>query len=175
MIRRNGSHGIESVDIFAHANPALVAMLLRWFCEGYGEQLRKNVNDGNPGALVPWALVATALVGTRRTRRALPRRSNAHLANLFYANPTWRASLMDGIDGWSRPFWRGVGYGVAHGVIRLDDGRLYASGKVKAPSKTWPREICARARTLGKVFAKEADASVAAVVFGLHPINGSIK
>lgn len=159
--------GIGSVDLYAHANPGLVATALFWIAEGHGEQRRKE--DGEQiGIPVVWAIVATALVLTERVRPQLPKTSRRRLAALFNENPSWRPELAVGLRQWQIPFWEGLGYGSACRVLSYCDGRVSACGKIGSPTTEWEKETRRLSRSMGKIFAKEGTVGAMHSVFGLH-------
>lgn len=162
---------LESVDLFAHANPALCAAVLRWSCEGFQEERKKGPGSGAHGMSPMWGAMALALVCTPATAKALPKTSRKRLRNLFQEHPSWRIAVSHGLESWSEPFWRGVGFGVAARVLRYSDGALFAAGRLSVPVVEAHKTHRTRAKTLGKVIGKESDASVLAVALGLERLD----
>jgi hypothetical protein len=157
----------ESVDHFAHANPAFVASVLHWMARGYAETC-KEVHLPSRHLSPAWAILGLALIAPDKTRAALPRRANAKLALLFTEkHPEWRAYAADSMRVWAAPFWRGARYGVATGILTFEDGRLVAVGDVEGRD-LFDSHVQERAVTLGKLMGKEGSDAALRLVFGVE-------
>ena len=161
-------NGQQPMDVFAHSNPAFAASVLRWLCEGFAEERRRDDELGSTGLLSIWALSALVLLATDEIRPQLPKTSKKRLSNLFHEHPSWRPALFEGVGAWAGSFWRGVGYGSSKGLLQLEKGCLYASGKLQVPTDEWTKGLRGRARTLGRVLACERDDAVLGSAFGLN-------
>lgn len=153
-------------DRFAHTNPAFGALCLHWAAHGYQEAASGRTNA--PRLLSPvWAVVALVLLGPRRVRDRLPQTATSRLSNLLTDNPDWRFGLPDAMRAWAAPFWSAVRFGVATGVLSVEEARLRAIGAVPRPEGEMGRDLRKRATALGKVLAKEGADSAIALALGL--------
>lgn len=162
---------MESTDLFAHANPAFVASVVRWLSEGFAEQRRKDGRFGETGCFPLWALAGVALVGTDSTLVTLPQTARRRLTNLFFENPDWRTALATSITAWAPAFWRGVGFAYSRKMVTLTNGAVRPSGPMTAPTNEWERVIREKAITLGRVLGRETDVTILSTVFGLNTRN----
>ncbi len=174
MVQRRDSYldQMGSLDLFAHANPALVALVVYWLADGYQEQRRKDRSGEQQGVPVLWAIVGTAMMLTGDIRRRLPKNSRGRLTTLCHRHPSWRPRIANGLGAWQSPFWQGLGYGSTCGAITLIEGKIIANGGVASPSNEWEKETRKLSRALGKIFAKESSASAIHAVFGYEVLPG---
>lgn len=166
---------IESLDLFVHANPALVAVVLYWLAEGHQNQRASDGILEERGLPLLWAIMAVALLLTEELRQSLPKNANARLSGLFAQHPSWRPRLAASVASWSGPVWRGIGYGTACGVLLLENGRIHAQGSVSSPVDDWVKETAGRSRTLGRVIAKEPGDGALRVILGLQRVTGGSR
>jgi hypothetical protein len=157
-------------DRFAYANPAFGAVCLHWVSQGYQEAASGRTNA--PRLLCSaWGVVALALLAPSRVRERLPQRATGRLTNLLDANPEWRFALPDAIRAWIEPFWSGVRFGVATGVLSVSEARLRATGSVVRPEGSVDRDLRNRAVVFGKALAREGTDSAVALALGMTVIR----
>jgi len=153
-------------DRFAHTNPAFGALCLHWVADGY-QQAAEGRTDA-PRSLSPvWGIVALVLLAPLRVRERLPESGAKRLTNLLSENPEWRLSLPDAMRACAGPFWSSVKFGVATGILSLDEGRLRPKGKPARPSGEMDRNLRKRATALGKVLAREGTDSAVSLAIGI--------
>jgi hypothetical protein len=148
------------IDSEIQMNPALAATCLSWLCEGYGK-------DADDGLSPVWAMLCLALLAPDEVRKTLPGNANAGLAGLFHSRPAWRIAAADAIRDSARPFWAGLRLGVGTGAIRLDGLRLHRGRALQKPSEDFARELCSRAKTLGRIVARERDDAARSALFSV--------
>ncbi len=156
----------QSLDVFAHTNPAVVAAQIRWTCQGYCEQVEARRPEASRGLLIPWGIAATALISTGETFERLPKSSAASLTNLLAKNPGWRAALASSLDTWAPAFWRAVGFGVSRNILRLSEARVFPAGSFASPMHNWEELLRSRCHIFGKVLGKESDDMIGRALFG---------
>jgi hypothetical protein len=149
----------------AMLNPALLAALTGAAASEYERA------DGEP---MPWPLayLVAPLVLHRGTRDALPRTTRTHLGNWVSQNPVIHAGIPARAQSLAEPVREGLRFGLAHGVLQVDEqGRL--TGELAAPAKkAAPGEvdqIIAKAGLVGKWFAKIDQPATAFAVLGVAP------
>lgn len=156
----------ESVDEFAHTNPAFCLSCVRWTCQGYQQQRRER-KDALQGFLWPWGILCLALLAPESVRSELPRNANGKLSLLFHEHPRWRLGLPETLRFWSAPFWLAVRLGIGTGTLSMQGSRLYAEGNVDNPVRLSDLDLKKRAIVFGKVLAKEADDNAISLILGL--------
>ena len=146
-------------------NPALLAAVTAAAASEYERA------DGQP---MPWPLayLVAPLVLHRGTRNALPKTTRTHLGNWVSQNPVIHAGIPARAQSLADPVREGLRFGLAHGVLQVDDqgrltGDLAAPEKKVAPSEV--DQIIAKAGLVGKWFAKIDQPATAFAVLGVAP------
>ncbi|WP_406293020.1 DUF6521 family protein [Embleya sp. NBC_00888] len=146
-------------------NPALIAAVLATTADGHAKEA---------GTGVPWVLsfVAAPMVLHRGTREALPASTATHLATWVSRNPVLRAGLPQRAVGLVEPVRAGLRFGLAHGILRLEEDRLAAVPRRRPKGFRSPREldlILRKANLVGRWLSKTDSPATVLALLGVAP------
>lgn len=145
-------------------NPALLAAVIS------GAAIEYARADGKP---MPWplAFLVAPLVVHRGTREALPRTTATHLGNWVAQNPVIHAGIPARAQSLAEPVREGLRFGLAHGVLSVDEQGRLAGGLVDRPerARTEVDQMIAKAGLVGKWLAKIDQPATAFAVLGVAP------
>ncbi|MFD5907006.1 three component ABC system middle component [Streptomyces microflavus] len=151
--------------VAAMLNPALIAALLATTAEGHA----KETGQGVPVVL---SFVATPLVLHKGTREALPASTATHLATWVSRNPVLRAGLPQRAVSLVEPVRAGIRFGLAHGVLSIDEDRLSAIPRRRPRGVRPPHqlnEILRKANLVGRWLAKTDSPATVLALLGVAP------
>lgn len=141
----------------AYLNPALMAVLFSASARGYGPR------DEEP---MVWPLVylVAPLVLHRPTRRALPRNTKTHLSTWVRREPLLRAGFPHRAASLAPTVGEGLRFGLRHGVLVLEDGRLRGLVDARRSSDSTLTDLLSSASLVGRWLARSREP---ATVFSL--------
>lgn len=143
----NGATSREEFNLF---NPAFTALCLSEAARGHVEE------TSEPGSLpILFSAVTTALFPHLRAN--LPRSTRTHVSKWIVDNPEFRPEFQRLASATAPAVRDGLKFAVAHNILRVDAAHLLPQGRrrprpVGLSEET--TEILARARFLGRWFAK---------------------
>lgn len=149
-------------------NPGFCANLLWHAARGYA-----GVEGGLP---FEEAFLVLPFVLHRETREALPRGIRTSLAVWLEDNPLARGRIVSRARFLVTFTKEGLTFGGQHGLIRIEEGRIYAEEKWKrvvnhslGASSDEVRECAKRAEFLGKWFAQAGSTPTVLALIGVRP------
>ena len=158
----------QSIDLYAHTNPAFVGLISFWATKGYCDKCSKLSHE-TEGLLFPFAMVAAAWVAPAQARGMLPANANKKLTIFISENHMLRSLGTHALRAWREPFWEGARLASAAGLMRFNGLRLLPVPKVsldKAP--TGEQKAMKKAATLvGTMFAKQGNERDLATALGI--------
>ncbi|WP_420848670.1 three component ABC system middle component [Protofrankia coriariae] len=149
----------------AMLNPALLAVVTASTASGY----RREANEAMPW---PMAFVAAPLVLHRGSREALPASTATHLTTWVSRNPTIRAGFPLRARGLVEPVREGIRFGLVHGILEIDGGRLLGHQlRRKRGTEVADEvgELVRKANLLGRWFGKVNSPVTIFAVLGVEP------
>ena len=156
----------DTLDEFAHMNPAFGAFVLHHVCRGYEHATTERV-DAFRNLSPTWGMLALALLAPTTTRDQVPGSKRNHLSVLLTKHPEWRNSAPLALRMWADPFWKAVSFGLATGSITIKDGRIAKAGRLKVPTKEPATTLRRKADVLGALLANEESDDRLSLLFGV--------
>ena len=155
----------QLLDTEIHQEPMAIAAVLHWLAESHMKT--RTLHDG---ILIPWAMLGVGLVSTNSTLVKLPQKKQSFAGWLRGEGAReWRGYTKPIILAWKDSFWRAYAFGNAVGVLSLNNGRLYAQGKINSPDITSTSCVLRRAaRAIGGTIGAEQDDLRIASALGLE-------
>jgi ABC-three component (ABC-3C) system Middle Component 3 len=143
----------------AYLNPALMAVLFSASARGYGR-------DAEP---MVWPLVylVAPLVLHRPTRRALPGNTRTHLSTWVRREPLLRAGFPHRAASLAPTVGEGLRFGLRHGVLALEDGRLLGLVDARRTSDSTLADLLSSASLVGRWLARSREPATAFSLLGV--------
>lgn len=153
------------------------ALLNPGFCSTLLWQAVRGYASVGSGALsFEEAFLVLPFVLHRKTRKALPRGTRTSLAVWLDDNPLARGRIARLARLLVMSTKEGMTFGGVHGLIRIDEGRLYAEEEKKQiinrllrKSSDEVRECAKKAEFVGKCFALAGSAPTVLALIGVQP------
>jgi hypothetical protein len=159
---------IGSSEELALFNPAFLARVLRDAVSDYGSESRQNMP-------VPVAFLLVPLALHKPTRDDLPTHASSQMQMWIREHPRHMAQLGTRVVGMRSFVGVAIRFGIHHGVLTSEDGRIGA-GSVKRRPRGYNesesievRECLRAAKFLGRWFARQPDVATLLALWGLRP------
>lgn len=142
--------------VAAYLNPAMMAAVLSTAARGH--------EQGGGPMLWPMAYLVAPLVLHRPTREALPGNVRTHLSTWVGREPLLVAGLPHRAASLAAPVREGLRFGVRHGILTLDTGRLRGQVGRRTSDDAGLRELLSSASLVGRWLAHTRPATAFALL-----------